>query len=101
MRMNVDFATHIYEIEFEPFLGTNSKEYQENFEKWYYEEVTEYINGEKYIILKQRNDLKYDSFGIDVIFDWMKEFSPNSKPRIIKQFIGRKGYNSKLPSINF
>lgn len=101
MTMNVDFATHIDEIEFEPFLGKRAKAYQKAFEKWYYEETIEYVNGKKCIVEKQRKDLPYTCFGVNVIFDWMKEVAPNSNPKLIKEFIGRKSHNKKLPSICF
>lgn len=101
MRMNVDFASHIDEIEFEPFLGSEAKAYQEAFEKWYYEEVIEYVDGKKCIVEQQRKDLPYTCFDVNVIFDWMKEVAPNSNPRLIKEFIGRKDHNKKLPSLHF
>ena len=99
--INVDFASHIDEIEFEPFLGKKAKAYQEAFEKWYYEEVIVNINGEDCHIIQQRKDLPYSCLDINVIFDWMKEVAPNSNPRLIKEFIGRKEHNKKLPSLHF
>lgn len=101
MRMNVDFASHVDEIEFEPFLGEDSKKYQEEFEKWYYEEETVYVNGEPCIVEKQRSDLTYECFDVNVILDWMKEVAPNSNPILIRETIGRKGYNKKLPTLHF
>jgi len=101
MRMNVDFASHVYEIEFEPFLGEEEMNYQNAFEEWYYEEVTMNIDGEECFVLQQKSTLPYTRFGINVVLDWMKQTSPASNPKIIKKTIGRKGYNKKLPSICF
>jgi len=101
MRMNVDFASHIDEIEFEPFLGENAEEYQKAFEAWYYEETVVYVDGEKCIVEQPRKELPYTYFDVTVIFEWMKEVAPSSNPRLIKETIGRKGHNKKLPSIHF
>ena len=99
--MNVDFASHVDEIEFEPFLGENADEYQKAFEAWYYEEVIVYVDGEPCIVEQQRSNLPYTCFDINVVLDWMKEVAPSSNPRLIKETIGRKGYYKKLPSIYF
>lgn len=99
--MNVDFATHVDEIEFEPFLGKRAKAYQKAFEKWYYEEVVADIGGKQFIVMQQRSTLPYTCFDVNVIFDWMKEVSPDSNPRLIKEFMGRKEHNRKLPSMCF
>lgn len=101
MRMNVDFASHVDEIEFEPFLGEDANNYQKAFEEWYYEEETVYVAGEKCIVEKQRSDLSYTCFDINVIFDWMREVAPNSNPRLVREISGRKGYNKKLPTLHF
>lgn len=101
MRINVDFASHIDEIEFEPFLGKSAEEYQKAFEAWYYEETVVYVDGEKCIVEQQRKNLPYTCFDVNVFLDWMKEVAPSSNPRLIKETVGRKGYNKNLPSIHF
>ena len=91
MRMNVDFAMHIDEIEFEPFMGENIHDYKEAFEEWYYEEYSEVIDGERLICMRQRSDLPYEYFGVEVIIDWIKEVAPHANPRILKRNLSRGG----------
>lgn len=35
MKVNVDFATFIDEIEFKAFLGNDISKYKQGFEEWY------------------------------------------------------------------
>ena len=39
MKVNIDFAQYVAVIEFDPFLGEDIKEYQKEFEKWYFQRI--------------------------------------------------------------
>lgn len=101
MKVIVDFTQDWYLIEFEPFLGEQIEKYQEEFEKWYYEEHSEIIEGKKLTCMRQRSDLPYKFFDITPIIDWMKEVAPNSKPRVIKHYVWGEKYDKSLPKLNF
>lgn len=101
MKGVIDFAVCWYLIEFEPFLGSDIKKYQEEFEKWYYEEYTEVIEGEKLVIKRKRSDLPYKVFDITPIIDWMKEISPASNPIVIDYGEFGTEYDKKLPAMYF
>ena len=101
MKVNVDFASYIDVIEFEPFLKGSIDVYQKSFEEWYYEEYSEVINGEKLVCMRQRSTLSYEYFGVDVIIDWINEIAPTSNPKILKRNLSRKEYDKSLPSMCF
>ena len=101
MKVNIDFAMHIDVIEFEPFMKGNIEDYQRAFEKWYYEEYTEVIEGKKLTCMRQRANLPYKYFGVEVVIDWINEVAPSSNPRILERNLGRKEYDSSLPSMCF
>ena len=102
MRMNVDFASHVYEIDFIPFLGEGGEEYQKGFENWYYAEVACHDeNGNEIYCLQQRSDLKYDCFDIDVVLDWFKIESPNCGIKVVACFFDSKKCDKTLPTIYF
>lgn len=81
--------------------GKNIRKYQKEFEKWYYEEREEVIYGVKTIIYAQRKDLPYKYFDITPIFDWMKEMSPMSNPRVISMYQRGEKYDKSLPEMSF
>lgn len=101
MKIIVDFTQDLYLVEFEPFLGTNIERYQEEFDKWYYEEESEIVEGKKMTVFKQRSDLNYKYFDINVITDWMKEVAPNSNPKVIQSYVRGQKYDKSLPKLNF
>lgn len=70
MNAYVFFDTTYYLIEFVPFMGTNIKKYQKEFEKWYYEEITDVVNGKKKVLgYEPRKDLPYKYLNLEPIFD--------------------------------
>lgn len=81
MKVNIDFAQYVATIEFEPFLGDDIKEYQKEFEKWYF------VQNKKGCNIKVRPERHYENFDTQVIIDWLNETSPNCKARIIKPFL--------------
>lgn len=101
MKIIVDFAQSWYLLEFEPFLGKRASKYQKAFEKWYYEEYSEIIDGKRLIGRRKRSDLAYEYFDINPIIDWMKEVSPNSNPKVIGHYILGEEYDKKLPTLYF
>lgn len=102
MRMNIDFASHVYEIDFIPFLGEGGEEYQKGFENWYYEEVVcQDENGNEIYCLQQRSDLRYDCFDIEVVLDWFKIASPNCGIKVVSCFFDSKNNDKTLPTICF
>lgn len=84
MKLVVDFAISWYLIEFEPFLGTKASRYQKEFEKWYYEEHSEIIEGKRLTCMRKRSDLPYNVFDIIPIIDWINEVASNANPRVLK-----------------
>ena len=102
MKMNVDFSTHIYEIEFTPFLGERGDAYREEFDRWYYEEV-EYQEDDGTVThcLQQRFDLDYEHLDIEVVLDWFKIASPDCDVKIISHHLGDDGCDKTLPTICF
>lgn len=101
MRARVEFDTYGVIIEFEPFMGKNIRKYQEEFEKWYYEEREDTFYGVTDIFYAQRKDLPYEYFDITPIFDWMKEMSPLSNPRVIGTYQRGEKYDKSLPAMFF
>ena len=101
MKVNIDFASYIDVIEFEPFLKGSIDVYQKSFEEWYYEEYSEVINGKKLVCMRQRSTLPYEYFGVDVIIDWINEIAPTSNPKVLKRNLSRKEYDKSLPSMCF
>lgn len=101
MKLVVDFAIGWYLIELEPFLGTKAARYQKEFEKWYYEEHSEIIEGKKLTCYRQRSDLPYKVFDINPIIDWINEVSPNSNPKVIQEGGWGLDYDKKLPTLHF
>lgn len=101
MKIIIDFAVCWYLIEFEPFLGSDIKKYQEEFEKWYYDETIEYIGNERCIVFKQRSDFQYECFDITPIIDWIKEVAPNANPKVLKYCSTGSKYDKSLPSMHF
>lgn len=95
MRVNVDFATFIDEIEFEPFLGENVDIYKKKFEEWYFTQNIE--NG----IPIYPNQIKYKYFDAKPLVDWLNEVKPNCKARINKKEIEPGKEDKKLPYIYF
>jgi len=53
MKVNIDFAQYIAVIEFDPFLGEDIKEYQNEFEKWYF------IQGKKGCNIRVKHDMNF------------------------------------------
>ena len=98
MRVNVDFASYIDVIEFDPFLGENIDDYKKAFELWYYEERCSENVGK---VLMQRSNLKYEIFDINVIIDWIKEVAPNSNVHIIKCGLEQGTEDDTLPKMCF
>ncbi len=101
MKIVVDFAQSWYIVEFNPFLGKNGNKYQKEFEKWYYEEYTETIEGKKLVGKRKRSDLPYKVFDITPIVDWMKEVSPDANPIVIDYGEWDTKYDKKLPAMYF
>lgn len=101
MKLVVDFAQSWYLIEFEPFLGNRASKYQKEFEKWYYEEYTEVIQGIKLVGRRKRSDLSYKYFDITPIIDWIKEKSPTSNPRVLEHGGMDTKYDRRLPTLYF
>ena len=101
MKIVVDFAQSWYLVEFEPFLGKRASKYQKEFEKWYYEEHTEIIEGKKYVERRKRANLPYKYFDITPIVDWMKEVAPNSNPRVLERGGWGAEYDKHLPTLYF
>lgn len=101
MKLVVDFAISWYLIEFEPFLGKRAARYQKEFEKWYYEEHSEIIEGKKLICFRQRSDLPYKVFDVTPIVDWMKEVAPNSNPKVLQEGGWELDYDKRLPTLHF
>ena len=95
LKVIVDFATYGSLIEFDPFLGDDIELYQKAFEEWYYEES----QGGR--LLRQRSDLKYTTFGVDVIIDWIKEVSPNSNPVVLERLIEFPNIDRNIPALYF
>lgn len=97
MRARVEFDTYGVVIEFEPFMGEDISKYQEEFEKYFYVEIEENFKGKKatgYIPKKM-------CWGIQEIFDWMKEMSPLSNPRVISTYKRGEKYDKTLPEMSF
>ena len=103
MKAYVFFDTTFYLIEFKPFLGTDITKYQRKFEKWYYEEDYEIVNGKKIGTgcFRQRHDLPYKYFGLEPIFDWMREVDPNSNPRVLEEHVFGDKYDKNIPAMCF
>ena len=95
MKVVVDFATYGSLIEFEPFLGNDIKEYQKEFEKWYYEFNQ---NGR---IIGQRSDLQYEYFDVYVVIDWIKEVAPEANPVLLEETINFADIDRTLPAMFF
>lgn len=79
MRVNVDFATFIDEIEFKAFLGGDINIYKERFEEWYF---TQAIEND---IPIYPNQLRYKYFDAEPIVEWMNECSPTCNAKITKK----------------
>lgn len=97
-KVNIDFASYIDVIEFEPFLGEDIDKYQEAFNSWYYEEEPSGFGG---TVFKQRSDLKYKIFDVNVIIDWIKEVAPNSNVKILQRELEPGKEDKRLPSMYF
>lgn len=97
MKAYVSFGTIFYLIEFEPFMGKNIKKYQEEFEKYFYVEKVVFHNGKKYV----NYEPKKMCWGIEEIFDWMREMSTTSNPRILGEYILGEKYDKKIPGMYF
>ena len=95
MKVVVDFATYGSLIEFEPFLGNDIKEYQKEFEKWYYEEA------EGGHLLRKRSDLNYEYFDVYVVIDWIKEVAPEANPVLLEETINFVDIDRTLPAMCF
>ena len=99
--MNLDFASYIDEIEFEPFLGDDEEAYQSDFDKWYYVMGVHEFEGKKVQILEPRADLRDVALDTSVIIRWIKEVAPEANPKILRTNLSRKDYNKKLPVMCF
>lgn len=97
MKVVVDFATYASIIEFKPFMGSDIELYQQAFENWYYEEVP--CGGGKN--LRQRSDLKYSIFDVNVVIDWIKETEPEANPIVLVERIDPDKVDSSLPGMYF
>lgn len=97
MKARVDFDTYGVVIEFEPFMGKNIRKYQEEFERYFYKEIKESLNGKESIGYVP----KKMCWGIQEIIDWMKEMSPMSNPRVISTYQCGEKYDKSLPAMFF
>lgn len=97
MKAYVFFDTSFYLIEYEPFLGRNIRKYQKEFEKWFYTEKITFDNGKQHTI----SEPKKMCWGINEIFDWMREMSPTSNPIILENHLLGDKYDKKVPSMYF
>lgn len=103
MKAYIFFDISFFLIEFEPFLGTDIREYQKKFDEWYYEEDYEIVNGKKIGTgcFRQRHDLPYKYFDLEPIFDWMREIDPNSNPRVLEEHVFGDKYDKNIPAMCF
>lgn len=97
MKVIVDFATYASLIEFIPFMGSNIELYQQAFENWYYEEVP--CGGGKN--LRQRSDLKYSIFDVNVVIDWINETAPEANPVVLVDKTNQNEVDTSLPAMCF
>lgn len=102
MKMNVDFGTHYYELEFVPFLGLTSESYQHGFNEWYYELVEESdTSGMPIHCYRKREELDYDTLDIQVILDWFIHASPECQVKVVNQHNGCTVPNTHVPTLYF
>lgn len=102
MKAYISFGATFYLVEFEPFMGKNIKKYQKEFEKWYYEEIVGVVNGKKKVLgYEPRKDLPYKYFDLEPIFDWMREMSPTSNPRVLEEHLFTDKFDKKIPGMYF
>lgn len=95
MKVNVDFATFIDEIEFEPFLGEVVKTYKEGFEKWYFAQI---IENDVPVYLHQK---RYKYFDAKPIVDWLNEIEPKCNAKITKKNINPGDEDTSLQYMYF
>jgi hypothetical protein len=81
MKVNVDFATFIDEIEFKAFLGNDISKYKQGFEEWYFRQTI--IND----IPVYPNQIKYKYFDAEPIIGWMNEVEPTCNAKITRKNI--------------
>ncbi|MBR2786129.1 MAG: hypothetical protein IKD76_01280 [Clostridia bacterium] len=97
MKVVIDFVTSASIIEFVPFLGNNIEEYKKAFEDWYYEVIPIGFTKNR----RQRSDLKYDVFDVNVIIDWIKQVAPESNPVVLAEMMEPDDVDPALPGMYF
>ena len=97
MKAYIFFDISFFLIEFEPFLGTDIRKYQESFEDWFYIETSENMDEITTITYKPRKMC----WGINEILEWMKRADLNSNPRVLEEHVFGDKYDKNIPAMCF
>lgn len=92
MKVNIDFAQYVAVIEFDPFLGEDIKEYQKEFEKWYFQRIRK---------MKYKPKKESEIFDAKLVVEWLKIASPNCRAKIVEPFLNIGEEDKSLPYMYF